>query len=522
MSTGDARRGPSLDSLFPQPSALDLVRILARHKWSALAVILVTMISALVWIFVIRDEYYEASARVLVKLGREMAAPSTVIGGVQPVMTNRSPEVNSEIDILHSAELINKLVDEMQLDKIAPPPVPKEFFPRVRHTVKQWKKEIKDWWEGVLVTAGLKERLSPREKVVLGLQKGLVIKPPKDSYVMVVSMLLPIREGAGHVLNRLLAHYMELRARLYQDRQAVPLFQKETQQSAAELAAVEKELQEFERLGGLSAIEKQRELMISQVADAQTELDKAELERAESARKVQLLESEIRKPEPNFAALGEFDKDSFNSSILLQLATLQKEREQLRLTELDQGARIRNNRQQFQELLRLARSNLQSVLLERENRVKSRAERRGNLAADLQRIQDRHMAWTALKRKISMLEANYLFYSKKLEEAAADAAVAGANVSNVVVVDSAVDPVLPVGMAKTTLLGLAFAAAILAALCWITVLEFFDHRIHTPEDLEKSVGAPLFAAAPLVKRRELDWPSPETRAPGGPYRAGRA
>jgi capsular polysaccharide biosynthesis protein len=55
-------------------------------------------------------------------------------------------------------------------------------------------------------------------------------------------------------------------------------------------------------------------------------------------------------------------------------------------------------------------------------------------------------------------------------------------------------------MRKTTILGLALLAAVLAALSWVTVAEFFDNRVYRIEELEKIVPVRVLASIPAGVR----------------------
>jgi uncharacterized protein involved in exopolysaccharide biosynthesis len=327
----------------------------------------------------------------------------------------------------------------------------------------------------------------------------VVIRPPKDSYVIVVSMYLPVREGAARVLNSLLDIYLQRRAALFEERTAVPVFRSEAAARSAGLSEAETQLQAFETQSGISAIEKQKEVLLSEIARSDEELRSAELARGEAAEKLSRMERELQSSEPDFAALGDFEKDSFVGSLLLQLSELQKEREQLRLTELDSGARIQNNRSQFSALMKLVLSNLRSTLEQFEATRESRAVAVKQLHASLANLHDQQSRWTDLRRKTEVLESDYLFYGKKLAEASANAALAKADTSNVVIAERAMDAIAPSGMRKTTLLEISLGVALLAALSWVAVLEFFDHGLYSGADLEKRLGAPVLASVPFAK-----------------------
>ncbi|MBI2527812.1 MAG: hypothetical protein HYV93_17740 [Candidatus Rokubacteria bacterium] len=487
---------------MPRVSVRDLVFILFKRKWSILSILLATLVGATVWIGIIRDDLYQVSAKVLVKLGQEQATPPTVLGGPPTVIAYRRADVNSEVDIIQSTEVLGQVVDLLGLDKPAPPgPAPAELIPRIRQRLGARAQGSKAWFNEALINLGFRVRLAPREAAIALLQDGLSVRAPRESNIVVVELLVGTREGASVILNTLLDVYQRFRVKLHQDPGAVPFFEAEASDAGERLREAEAELQRFEAGGGITALQKQKEVLLGQIAEAQSLVNQAKLDLDEATAKVQRFEPEVKKGEPNFAALGAFKRDAFPHTLLLQLADLQKERERLRMTDLDGGLRIQNNRSQFELLLGMLMSNLRSVRAEAQAEYWARIATADALQARVRALHGREAQWTALKRKIKVLEEAYIFYRKKLEESSADATLRGRNIGNVVVAERAMDPFQAVGARKSTLLSLAAVMAVLAALAWVAVAEAFDYGAYTATALEEFMGAPVIAVVPAAGGR---------------------
>src|SRR5688500_17468628 len=97
--------------LRPASSIRDIVFILFKFKWSALAIRVTTLFAALVYVFLIRDSLYDATSKIMVRIGHEQAPPATVVGQMPMVMGYRYQDINTEIDILQSADLLGLIVD---------------------------------------------------------------------------------------------------------------------------------------------------------------------------------------------------------------------------------------------------------------------------------------------------------------------------------------------------------------------------------------------------------------------------
>ncbi|HEV2446178.1 MAG TPA: hypothetical protein VGS58_09660, partial [Candidatus Sulfopaludibacter sp.] len=301
------------------------------------------------------------------------------------------------------------------------------------------------------------------------------------------------------VLNAMVDQYLELREKLYHNRDA-SFFQSAVDNTSAKLRDAEQRLQAFENQGGIAQLEKQESILLEHVAAARAAWQEADFTRQEFAARVQRLDEELKKPDPELSGVAEFGYENFQQSVIRQLADLQREREKLRMTELDTGDRIQNNRQQFDRMARMLSANLHTALAEKEQQTALRKQAYDGLQQQLKLLHDKQTEWTDLKRHTQDGEVAYQLFRRKLDEAAADDAMQQQEIGNVAVIERASDPLSPGGMRKTTLLMLAALASVLAALVWVTIAEFFDHGIYTAEALQLEIGAPVFAAIPAGTR----------------------
>jgi uncharacterized protein involved in exopolysaccharide biosynthesis len=473
-----------------QTSLRDIVFVLFKRKWSIITIMLVAILGSVVWLWVIRENVYTASSKLLVKLGQEQAPPPTV-NGIPMVTEYRFQEVNSEVEILQNHDLIASVVDEFKLYvPAAPQPPPPGGFALLKYRAKRIMAEVKDWADELMIRYGLKERISKRDAVILALEKALNVHPQKDTNIFVAELTLPYRRETPVILNRLIDKYMEYRIRLYRTR-GVEFFQSRANASRRDVERLAQELQRYEKDGDISVLEKQQEQLVQQIASAETALHNSQLALDAARSKVARLDAELKKIEPNFGDLGEFDKESFPEGILRQLAELQRERERLRMTELDSGDRVHNNRSQFTVLAEMLSGNLRAVLAERQADQQTRKAAVVSLRGELAGLHNRQMNWESLKRKSKEDEEVYDYYRRKLEETASTVALENNRIGNVGIIERATDPVVPTGLRKTRLLAVSMLAAMFLALAWVSVAEFFDHKIYNPEHLEKHLGVPV-------------------------------
>ncbi|MBI5836205.1 MAG: hypothetical protein HZB25_03060 [Candidatus Eisenbacteria bacterium] len=477
-----------------QTSMRDIATVVFRHLRAVVIIVVTALVCALAWMFLLREDAYEVSAKLLVRIGREQAAPTTVLDPRSMFIAERALDVNSEVEILYNRELLAGVVDQLGLDRApAAAPAPRGPFAWARHQLRQAVLGIRTRITDALVVLGFREKLTPRQQAIAMLEHSLRVTRQRDSNIVVATLTLPAREGASLVLNTIIDRYQRFRSTLFQDRSAVNFFRLRAGESRSRLAATEQELQRFERAGGIRSLEDQKRTLVGQLAELQNAEDEAGLACQEARARVERFEAQASQHDPDFSSVGSFKEGSYLQQLIVDLSALRRERERLKLVELEDGRRAQNTQRQFDLVMGLLRSSLRTDLLERQASQEARRRARARAQAQLDSLQQEQMTWTSMKRALAGLEENDALYRRKLEEASATSALGQQGIGNVAVVEYATDPLGPSGMRKSMLLLVCLAVSLFAAAAWVTLTEFFDHRIHTAEALEQWAGAPVIA-----------------------------
>ena len=117
-----------------------------------------------------------------------------------------------------------------------------------------------------MIAAGLKESLTPRQKALAQFRSALVVTPERNSNILTVHLFVGQREYGAPLLNRLLELYETFRLKSYRGAGASGFFHDEADRSAAALKSAEEALRQFENQWNLSAIQKQKEVLLEQIA----------------------------------------------------------------------------------------------------------------------------------------------------------------------------------------------------------------------------------------------------------------
>jgi len=482
-----------MTSLQQPPSLRSLVATLWKRRWALTSIVALTLLIAGVYVLIIRDDLYMVSTRIMVKLGREQAAPATVLGSGPQVIGYRTAEVNTETEIFQSRQLYEQLVTDLGLDRPGKPaPPPAGLFQNIRYHVKAISKAVSNWKDEMLIRAGLRPRLTERQKVIAQLQESIGVQAAPDSNVFVATFATPFREGGSLVLNRQIDNYLKYRQSMFAEAGS-NLFADETSRTSNELESAESQLQSFEQQFQISSYDKQKEVLIERLSQAEAAEKETGLYLNDAEGKVRRMEAALATPNPNFGTIGDFPTESLQRNLVNQLADLERERELLRLKELDSSDKIRNNREQFKVIAGMLEGNLRASLEERRVLHDGRARERDALRKELEDLHTAQVQWTDLKRRVSDLENHNLFYRRKLEETRANDSMNQRDMGNVVVIERPGDPIQPVGIRKTTLLMISALVALVLGLAWITILELFDTRVDSPGEVERYLGKPVFA-----------------------------
>jgi len=493
-----------------QGSLRDLYYIFFRHKWKMILFFLAIIVIVAVHAFC-AAKIYRSEAQLLVRVGRESVAldPTVTTGTIIPVVQPRASEINTELEILKSREVAEKVVDHIGLEAFLIPP---------EETRKQ----------SLLERLYLTEPLSDRDNVVLEIMENFDVVTQRDSWVIGLSYEAQSPKLAQQVLGKLIDFYLEKHIAVHQTPGSYQFFTQESDQLRAKLAQAENGLRDLRNSTSVFSLEEQQRVILGRIGALQTEIDGAEATLAASKAGAQALQQTLAQtPElvvtaatvglPNAAVdtmrarlyelqileqdmVSKFEPDSRQvQDVRKQIAAAQEllEREKQERATLTKG-------------LNATHTSVQSALFTEQAALSSLEAQvgtlRGKLAdtqAELKALNDAGVKITALTREVEIQEANYRKYSENLEQARIDHALENGKISNINVVQSATLPIQSERphKARNLLLGLLlgiFGGVVLAFFC-----EYLDHSVKTPDEVEEKLRLPTLACIPRVRTSRI-------------------
>jgi uncharacterized protein involved in exopolysaccharide biosynthesis len=490
----------------------DGVAIGFRHFWLILTSFIVVF-SAVAIITMMIPSTYQAEAKILVKRDRTDQVLS-VDQNTQIIDQDLSEtDLNSEVELIKSRDLLAKVAVEAGLQKQSGP-----------STLGSIKSSVLSLLNKVGVH--LQRNNASEEMVILRaareLERNLSVEPVKKTKLIQVTYKSQDPQLAAQVLQVLVRLYFEKHLAVHRQAGALDFFQEQTQQYRQQLAAAEQGLEQFSNKKGVVAVPLEKEITVRQVNEFEAELQKTRAAIAETEQRIKLL-TEQEKISP--ARLTTQVKTSDNPLLLQQLKStllsLELERTKL-LSKFTPDYRpvqdVEAQIQQAKDALTNAESN--PVREETTDRDTTYEWVKGELVkarADLTALQARLVATTQmvsayrdqarqlnqteivqqdLLRSAKTAEENYLLYSRKQEEARISDALDEQRIVNVSVAEEATVPSIPSGPNRALNLGLGLALAIVVSLGIALATDFLDHSFRTPDEVEVFLQAPVLAALP--------------------------
>ena len=428
---------------------------------------------------------YESQAKIRLMRGREVSqADPTVVrsaSGIAAVQLSRE-DVNSEIETLYSNDVLKTVVQACGLNKPVPPDA--GLLRGAYYSATAGLKKA-------LYALHLKRRPDPDQGAVEQLRKSLEVESVKDSHVLDVRVRQRTPEQAQKVLQELLVAYTKKHVDVFATENSQKFFEEQIVVIQKKLADAQDALEKFRAENKIVSLDAEKTLLLEQYTEAKRLLTQlAESETAATVApdmpQVSLEESGITK------ILSRTTNSTVVTELQLRLLELLLERNRLEQSlgpkhpeVVGVGREIQAAQQRLREAIQSTRQNTELKLTELETRLQS--------------LNSMQKGLDDLDREVRMQAESLEYYAKKKEEARVADVMKEKEMSNIKIVSEPNLPVDPVSPRKLLNLFLALVGGLVGGLALAFFLEWLDHGVKNPEDVEHYLGvAPLasFARGP--------------------------
>lgn len=509
-------------------STRDVAGVIFRHKLLICVTFLTVVIGTAIVTFMMPNQY-ESRMKILVKNTRSDVpiTPERTNGlnGVPPDSEASETQINSEIALLTSKDLLNQIVTECGLAATRP---------------------------STLQRIGLKE--APKtpearvEEAADRLSKALVIEPVKKASIIEVSYTSESPEKAAEVLTKLRDLYLDKHVKLHRPPGTFEFFRNQAEQYELQLQDAERQFSDFQQSMNVVSLNQQKEQTVLKLTETKSRMLETESSLKEVTQRIDRLQQQLKSVEPRIitqsrALPNQYSAERLNTMIVelqnkrTQLLTkyrpddrLVKEIDQqiattraalqraTRETAIEQATDLNPLRQTLESELAKARVDEAGARGRHETLVGQVKEYEGQLS----RLEGITAQYEDLARKVKQADENYQLYNKKQEEARIADELDQNKITNVSIAEAPVKPELPSKPNRPVnlLLGL-FLGLILSAGSVVTV-ELLRETVNTPRELEAFSGAPVLAALPQDRkgaRRAMIIGKPRLALPRAPVSA---
>jgi len=277
----------------------EILSILFKERMKLIGVFLILALLVIGWSLTLTP-YYQASARLLVKSGREFQVrsdPNQPVASVPSV--TKQEVVNSEIQILTSRDLLEAVINKVGPDRLYP--------------------GSSGWF-------GLGSNQSATEAALRHFEQDFRAAPVELTDVIEIGYRNADRTLSIETLNTLIDLYQKKHAEMFADPR-YKFLEQQTKQYEEQLDAVTQKITQIKTSEGLFDVEAQRAKLIDDRASTNTILQQLQSQAVQAHNRVEFLTGRL-KGTPQLVAGGDAQSDAVDQA-RIRLLDLQVKKQQL-------------------------------------------------------------------------------------------------------------------------------------------------------------------------------------------------
>ncbi len=481
----DNRQDPSVRNDLP--SRRDVLRVLFRHKQKVagffIAAVSLTLIATL-----LVTPTFESSSKLLIKVGREsVSMDPSVLGPTMDLFQDRANEINSEIDILTSAFLAERVIRKIGIDSY------------LSDVDEEDDNDIK-----------------VVESAIAHFLKQLSVNSDPNSNIISMSFRARTPELAQTALSTLIDLFLDRHIEIHSTQASPAFFEQHSSELLAKLTSVENRLKAFRDENHIASIDVQKDALISQVTGLDVAMNETTGQvRASDARIIALQNSINSRPEVTELSRVTGITNPAADNIKTRLIDLKFKETDLSARYPDDERALKDIRQQIDvavselakeddtrsEITTGRDQNIQALRLdlvtERSNlyanmaRVQSLRDERNAKHAELTKLAGMGVELVRLERMVDISDQEYREYIAHYQRAEISAALDTDKVSNVSIVQPASFSSTHVAPRRSLNMLLSIFIGLLGGVAIAYFAELLDDSLKTEADVIARLGLPV-------------------------------
>jgi uncharacterized protein involved in exopolysaccharide biosynthesis len=465
-------------------SLRDFLNVIFKNKAKILTIFATTVVTVTLGSFLV-SPVYEAKSSLLVKFGREYIYRPEVGDRSPMVSINQDEAINSELNILTSRDLIEKVITTLKVENIYP--------------------DLAESPPSAMTTL---------QAAIIRFEKKLNAEIIKKSNVIEIAFQHKDPQIAANAVNLLIDFYKEKHLEVHSGAQS-SFLEKQLIEYDQKLKQSESDLEAFKQKHRVFSLDEQRSLLLKQRMELDTSLKNSSNNVNELEKKLSSLQAQMKVISNNKGRYTNTERDKIIVDARAKLLDLrlkeqdllQKYNESNRLIinvrkeiklvadflsqqEADITSKVMTGNAVYQEAEKetlITKADLESQLAKyRDLRLQL-----GQVDREIQSLDLKEKEIKGLNREVSNNDKSYRMYVDKVEEARISDDMNRQKMSNVSVIQAATPPAKPIKPKKALNMVLGIILGVVSGLGYAFFSEYASQGLSTPESVEKRLGLPV-------------------------------
>jgi len=479
----------------PTNNLRDYLSIFFKHKSGIVIAFVVISIISVAFAFAYQKWIYqprfEAKSSLLVKSGWETNSPDLSLEKRQTPSISQDEILGSEIRILQSRDLKEKVINSLK---------PENIFPNLSEADYQG--------------------LTDNERALVLFDKHFVVTPGKRGNIIEVVFDGSDPARLPAVVNQLVSFYIDKRTEIYKDPKSVLFLEKKTDEYRQKLGESEERLKAFRDETKIVSFDEERDMLLKRRSDLVASLEGTANQIKEVQERIGEFEKQMASIPKTSTTATAFDLTRDGQAKLLNLQLQEKE---LISKYKEDNLLVKNVRAQIEmvkEYLEKGSSNSKPAVAPPDpvyqevqkqivnNRVELSAlkirygdkeKQLGELNSQIYAFEARENRYKELTKDVTANDEKYRGYRQRLEEARVYDELDRQKMTSVSVIEPAGLPIAPVNPPKPfiLLIAAAFGAGILGSFGIAYMRELGKQVMSTAMEAEKRLGLPVLVTIPI-------------------------
>ena len=471
---------------FRQSSLRNFLYVIFKRKIQIMIFLILT-VGAITIATVVVKPTYEATAQILVKIGREN--PYNPPNRTSNQVTNFSSDdqINAEIELLKGRFLTESVIESLGLQTI---------YKHLDHT-----------------------------DAVLHFQKSLSIEGIKKSNLITIRFKHHDPKTAAIIVNTLANAYRDQHLLVHKTPQLYNFFEEQSKILKTKLKQAEQTLKAFKRRNNVTALDEEQRLLLGQMAELRTELNRTLSQELETRNRITETQRQLDKTPKSIPQGEKIDHSALLiSNLEAKLIELELRGKKLSAKYTPRSPLIQNVKEEItmvreklgqQEAKRNRKSRirtnttyqrLQEELFRNQAEQQALAAKKDTQYTQLTDYQKKLEQFSRIEGELNQYQQtvevahqNYLLYLNKFEESRISDAIDSKKIANVSLVEPALPPRKQVSPNVFLNIVLSLFLGGFGGLGLAFFRDYLEDRLEKPEDVEEALQTPVLASIPELR-----------------------